>query len=336
MNDGTIQKPVVSIRGLSKKLGGRQILKDIDLDVYPGEIFGFLGPNGSGKTTTIKLMLGLLRLESGSISICGYDVRRNFENAVANIGGIIENPELYKYLTGQENLRQYMRMYGDGKVDEERIRKAAETVHLEARIGDKVSKYSLGMRQRLGLAQALIHQPRVLVLDEPTNGLDPQGIKELRDILLHMAHEENVAVFISSHQLAELDQMCDRIAIIDRGVVLSTMTIDEVRSAGTGKTSTLHITADRKGKDLPAEYQDVFTEKDGVLTGSVAREQIPDIVRTLVAAGMDLYSVVEEKHSIEDVFLQLTADYTPAGGGGTPGYAPKETKATEKKEGDVQ
>lgn len=315
--------PVVSIRGLSKKLGGRQILSNISLDVFPGEIFGFLGPNGSGKTTTIKLMLGLLNLESGSISICGHDVRTDFENAVANIGGIIENPEMYKYLTGRKNLEQYARMHGDGTVDNARIDEVVRTVRLEARINDKVSKYSLGMRQRLGLAQALLHRPRILVLDEPTNGLDPAGIKELRDILRDMAHTQNAAVFISSHQLAELDQMCDRVAVIDRGALLATMTIDEVRNAGNGKSSTVKIEADMRGGELPADLAGVLTvDENGILTGSVTRDDIPGIVASLVASGAAIYSVTEEKHSIEDVFLQLTAEYTPAGAGGTPGYAP--------------
>ena len=143
-------KPILTVRGLSKSLGGRKILHNLSFDVYPGEIYGFLGPNGSGKTTTIKLILGLLRLESGDIWIDGNNIREDFESAVAKVGGIIENPEMYKYLTGRENLEQYARMYGD--ISKERMDEVIRMVGLEGRIGDKISKYSLGMRQRLGVA----------------------------------------------------------------------------------------------------------------------------------------------------------------------------------------
>jgi ABC-2 type transport system ATP-binding protein len=313
--------PVLSIRNLSKTLGKNRILSGITLDVRPGEIFGFLGPNGSGKTTTIKLMLGLLRIDEGSISICGHDVSTDFEAAMENIGGIIENPEMYKYLTGRENLEVYARMYG--KPDRERISELVRLVRLEARINDKISKYSLGMKQRLGIAQALLNRPKLLVLDEPTNGLDPAGIKELRDILRELAHTESVAVFISSHQLAELDLMCDRVGIIDRGVLLDTMTIDQVRNAGEGGLTTVSIEVE-SGRPVPAELAETFRyEGPGLLKGQTEREKIPETVAALCAAGFRIYSVTSLKHSIEDVFLSLTSEYTPAGGGGTPGYAPK-------------
>ena len=317
--------PVLTIRGLSKSLGKQKILTGISLDVFPGEIFGFLGPNGSGKTTTIKLILGLLHIEEGEISICGHNVKTDFEAAMENVGGIIENPEMYKYLSGRENLVQYARMYG--KPDPARIEELIRLVRLEARIDDKISKYSLGMRQRLGIAQALINRPKLIILDEPTNGLDPAGIKELRDILLNLAHSENVAVFISSHQLAELDLLCDRVGIIDRGTLLDTMTIDEVRSSGEGGKSAVTIEVE-PGRALPASLEGVLAFTDGGrLTGSIAHDDIPEAVSALCGAGFRIYSVNSVKHSIEDVFLSLTADYTPAGGGGTEGYAPKTVPA---------
>lgn len=334
MNTVSTRLPVLTIRGLCKSFGKSVILNNIDLDVFPGEIFGFLGPNGSGKTTTIKLMLGLLRIDQGQISICGHDIVKDFEGALSGVGGIIENPEMYKYLTGRQNLEQYSRMYGDGSVDHARIDELARLVHLDERIDDKVSKYSLGMRQRLGLAQALINRPRLLVLDEPTNGLDPAGIKDLRDTLRELAHSEDVAVFISSHQLAELDLMCDRVAVIDRGVVLSTMTIDEVRNAGDGKNITLTIEADLKGAELTPELDSVLRlTPDGLYRGSAERDQIPGIVAGLVGLGADIYSVNIEKHSIEEVFLRLTSDYSPAG----QSYAPvQDTRDTEVQGGNAQ
>ena len=163
MTDANSAAEVLEIKGLTKSLGGRNILCDINLSVNSGEVFGFLGPNGSGKTTTIKLILGLLNIQKGEIKICGYDVRRDFEKAMRNVGGIIENPEMYKYLTGRENLMQYTRMYDD--VPTERIEEVIKTIRLEERIDDRISKYSLGMRQRLGIAQAIIHKPKLLVLD---------------------------------------------------------------------------------------------------------------------------------------------------------------------------
>lgn len=303
--------PVLSIKGLSKHLGRRRILTDINLDVFPGEIFGFLGPNGSGKTTTIKLILGLLSIEKGEISICGHDVEKDFEAAVAGVGGIIENPEMYKYLTGRENLMQYARMCGE--VDKARIDEVARIVHLEDRINDKISKYSLGMRQRLGVAQAILHNPKILILDEPTNGLDPAGIKELRDLLLDLAHNEGIAVFISSHLLSELDMLCDRIGIIDNGMLIDTMTIDEVRSAGDGGATGVFFDFDPSTLDkIPDGLRDrINLQENGKHKMMAAKEDIPEIVACLCAAGVRIYSVESAKHSIEEVFLSLTSDYEP-------------------------
>lgn len=327
MNRSQSSTPVLSIKHLSKQLGKRRILTDITLDVMPGEIFGFLGPNGSGKTTTIKLMLGLLRIESGEISICGHNVKTDFEAAMTCVGGIIENPEMYRYLSGRENLELYRRMYDD--VPRERIDELIKLVRLEARADDKIAKYSLGMRQRLGLAQALLNHPKLLVLDEPTNGLDPAGIKELRDILKELSHTENVSVFISSHQLAELDLMCDRVGILDRGVLLRTMSIEEVRSAGVSNSSVVEVSVPEAQREAAAAA--ALGLGEGVSTATVngkLRVTLPagmesDLMRALVMAGCDVSALTPVKHSLEDVYLETTREYTPAGGGGTPGYAPK-------------
>ena len=309
-------QPVLSIRHLSKSFGSRRILTDINLDVTPGEIFGFLGPNGSGKTTTIKLMLGLLHIDSGEIRICGHNVASDFETAMSCVGGIIENPEMYKYLSGRENLELYRRMY-DG-VPPERTDELLRLVRLEARAGDKISKYSLGMRQRLGIAQALLNHPRLLVLDEPTNGLDPTGIKELRDILKELSHTENVSVFVSSHQLAELDLMCDRVGIIDRGVLMRTLSIDEVRRSGSGGRDVVEIDVPEKQQQLAADAARTLGEDvtanivNDRLRVTLCRGSEPDLVRALVAAGCDISALTPVTHSLEDVFLETTnIAYTP-------------------------
>ena len=309
---------VLKIENLSKSLSGRLILNNISLTVDAGEIFGFLGPNGSGQTTTIKLMLGLLRIDSGKIAICGNDVEKDFESAMSNVGGIIENPEMYKYLTGYENLMQYARMYGN--ITYERIDEVVRTVRLENRIYDKISKYSLGMRQRLGVAQALLNRPRLLVLDEPTNGLDPAGIKELRDILKFVAHTENTAVFISSHQLAELDLMCDRVGIIDRGNLLAVKTMEEIRNASKSGREMFYI--DTTDTEAAVKLISSLGDEAVISGGRIlvtydennGGKNISEVVRELALAGIPVTGAEPVRRSLEDAFLQYTTGNISPGG----------------------
>ncbi len=302
---------VLSIKGLTKHLGSRLILDNISVDVMPGEVFGFIGPNGSGKTTTIKVMLGLLSLEAGEITICGHSIKKEFTDAMSCVGGIIENPELYKYLTGRGNLMQYARMQ-DG-ITSERIDEVVELVKLTDRINDKVSKYSLGMRQRLGLAQALLNRPRLLVLDEPTNGLDPAGIRELREILLRVAHEEGTAVFISSHQLAELDLLCDRIAVINKGRVIAVRSMDEVRRAKRSDVEEFEFetvlpaveAAELVMRRLGNTYQLNKAKFSVTAMLEGGGHGISDSVRELVMAGVPILSAIPQRHSLEDAFIEI-------------------------------
>lgn len=206
------KKIILECKNLNKFFGKKQILSDVSFELREGDILGFIGPNGAGKTTTIKLILGLQSITSGNVLINGYDVQKQFTKAIEKVGAIVENPDLYMYLTGYENLKLIANLYkGIGK---ERIDEVVKLVKLEKRINDKVSKYSLGMRQRLGIAQAILHKPKLLILDEPTNGLDPEGIKEMRELLVELAEKENMAILISSHNLAELDTFCNKICII--------------------------------------------------------------------------------------------------------------------------
>lgn len=209
---------VLEVKGVKKKLGKREIIKDLNLSVEEGEIFGFLGPNGAGKTTTIRMLVGLIAPNSGEISICGHNVQKDKEEALRNVGAVVENPELYKYLSGRENLMQIARIRGVSKVEVEEL---IDIVGLKDRISDKVRKYSLGMKQRLGLAAALIGNPKLLILDEPTNGLDPTGILDFRDIVKKAAKEKGISVFISSHILSEVQNLCDRVAFINNGIIQS-------------------------------------------------------------------------------------------------------------------
>ena len=211
---------ILRIENLNKSFGKKKILKNVSFNVNEGDILGFIGPNGAGKTTTIKMILGLQSINSGTVTINGYDIKKNFEKAIEKVGTIVENPDLYMYLSGYDNLKLISNLYKN--VDKKRIDEVIKIVKLETRINDKVSKYSLGMRQRLGIAQALLHKPNLLILDEPTNGLDPEGIKELRDIIKRLATKEKVGVVISSHNLSELESFCNKIVIIKNGEIVET------------------------------------------------------------------------------------------------------------------
>lgn len=310
---GNGNEVVLSIKGLNKTLGKKHILHDIDMECMSGEVFGFLGPNGAGKTTTIKIVVGLLQMDNGEISVCGHDIVKDFEKAMSNVGGIVENPEMYKYLTGRENLMQYARMRG--VKDKSRIDEVVSLVKLSNRIDEKVSKYSLGMRQRLGVAQSLLHKPKLLILDEPTNGLDPQGIKELRDILKQIAHQEGVCVVVSSHLMSEMELMCDRVGIIASGKMIGVYTMEELISQSNGSLAEYVIETD-KPKVAAAKMQipescisyDPETRLITVTVPSeVEKDVIADVNANIVKAGCKLYSVHrKENKKLEDVFIELT------------------------------
>ena len=215
-----MQNLVLKCENLHKSFRKKEILKNVSLEVCSGDILGFIGPNGAGKTTTIKLILGLQKIDSGKVIINGYDIQKDFEKAIAKVGAIIENPDLYMYMSGYDNLKLISNLYPN--VDLKRIEEVIDLVGLRNRIDDKVSKYSLGMRQRLGVAQAILHKPNLLILDEPTNGLDPEGIKDLRELLIRLAKEEGMGILISSHNLAELESFCNKVSIIKNGSIMET------------------------------------------------------------------------------------------------------------------
>ncbi|MDD4494388.1 MAG: ABC transporter ATP-binding protein [Eubacteriales bacterium] len=305
---------LLKIENLSKKFNGRTILDNISLEAYAGEVFGFLGPNGAGKTTTIKIITGLLDADSGEVQINGFNVRKQFEKALENIGAIVENPELYGYMNGLQNLRQFRRLRSG--ITEERIMEAAHFVGLENRIKDKVNRYSLGMKQRLGVAQAILHRPKLLVLDEPTNGLDPAGIKELRDILKKLAHEEGAAVFVSSHMLSEMEMMCDRVGIIHQGRLVDVKPIKELmeQAAGGGGTiyrftvnpvdEALKIIA---SMEIPAES--ILESNEQYFDLKVdGQETVTAINAKLAAAGIGIMGVAPHEKRLEDIFMEITGE----------------------------
>ena len=218
---------VLEVSNLSKSFGKRKILDNINLTIYEGDIIGLIGPNGAGKTTLIKTILRLYYCDKGSVKICGYDTKKQLEQALSKVGSIIEKPDMYDQLTGRKNLKitELLNDLHDQKYVEEII----EFVGLKTRINDKVKKYSLGMKQRLAIANALIKKPKLLILDEPTNGLDPKGIRELRQMLKTISQEQNMSILISSHILSEVENICDRVVIIDQGRLVKEFGIEEVK-----------------------------------------------------------------------------------------------------------
>ncbi len=293
---------ILEIKNVSKKIGKKQILKDITLEVKQGEIFGFVGPNGAGKTTLIKTMLGLYKQDSGSITINGFNIKTEFEKAMENIGAIIENPEMYDYLSGKDNLKIYKMI---GNVSDEILEEIIKTVKLENRINNKVKTYSLGMRQRLGLAQALISNPKLLILDEPTNGLDPIGIKELRELLKKISKEKNISVFVSSHILSEIELMCDRIAIIDGGSLIEIKDLKDKKQDA--KDKVLFEVSDSK---LASKYLNKQNYKNEILDNyivlEIKKEEIPNINKLLVSNNINVFEIKKVKKTLEDEFIEKT------------------------------
>ncbi|WP_409302775.1 ABC transporter ATP-binding protein [Peribacillus sp. SCS-155] len=295
----------VEIQNVTKVINGKTIIDGISFVVNKGEVFGFLGPNGAGKTTTIRMMVGLIGITSGDIKISGYSIKKDFEKAVSHVGAIVENPEMYKFLSGYDNLRHFARM--SKGITKEKIDEAVQLVGLTDRIHDKVKTYSLGMRQRLGLAQCLLHDPEVLILDEPTNGLDPAGIREIRDHLKVLAREKNMAVIVSSHLLSEMEMMCDRIGIIQNGKLVDVQLVTDFVQQ-TEKTYVLEVHPKQKSlKLLQDKYAYIPIEKhhDGISI-TIARDEIPDVIKILVQANIQIYGVKETVKTLEDRFLEVT------------------------------
>ena len=299
------QEPVVRLQGVSKIISSRSLVSDLTLDISPGQVFGFLGPNGAGKTTTIRMMVGLMSISKGDIFISGHSVKNEFEQAISQVGAIVENPEMYKFLTGYQNLVHFARM--SPGVTKERIAETIERVGLTARIHDKVKTYSLGMRQRLGVAQAILHRPKLLVLDEPTNGLDPQGIRELRDYLRLLTHEEGITVFVSSHLLSEMELMCDTVAIIQNGKLIDVRNLRDEQGSDALIEVAFEVNDIERAVELLGEEA---AAQGNVVVLSLSREQIPEVNAKLVREGLQVYGIRSVTRTLEDQFLQVT------GGGG--------------------
>lgn len=299
---------IVELKNVTKVIKGRTIIDNISFQVNKGEVFGFLGPNGAGKTTTIRMIVGLITITSGDIEVGGSSIKNNFEDAVRHIGAIVENPEMYKFLTGYQNLIHYARMAKG--ISKEKIAETVELVGLSDRIHDKVKTYSLGMRQRLGLAQCLLHDPQVLILDEPTNGLDPAGIREIRDYVRLLAREKNLAVIVSSHLLSEMEMMCDRIGIIQNGRLIDVQLVQELVHGSAEISFELEVVPTDKALNLiEVHYPNVRANRSrNGLTIELPKEQIPTLIKTFVSEDIQVFAIREVAKTLEDRFLELTTD----------------------------
>lgn len=287
---------ILECQNLCKSFGKKQILKNVSFEIDEKDILAFIGPNGSGKTTTIKLILGLQNIDSGSVKINGYDVEKDFVKSIEKVGAIVENPDTYMYLSGWQNLKLVANLY-KGVTDDD-LKTIVKTVGLENRIHDKVSKYSLGMRQRLGIARALINKPNLLVLDEPTNGLDPEGIKDLRILLKRLA-KEGMGILISSHNLTELESFCNKVLIIDNGVILEK---SEVKKFKDNNNKYLFKVDNTKNIKLDGMYE--VTKTTFCINGE--KESIASIIKTLVNEDIKIYEVTLTELTLEEAFLKKT------------------------------
>ena len=289
---------ILKVQNLCKKIGKKEILKDVSFEINSGDILAFIGPNGAGKTTTIKCILGLQKLNSGSVIINGYNIKNDFVKAINNVGCIVESPDVYMYLTGMQNLELQASLYHD--IEEDDIAKVVALVGLEKRIYDKVSKYSLGMRQRLGIALALIHNPNLLILDEPTNGLDPEGIKELRELLKSLA-KKGMGILISSHNLSELESFCNRVVILSKGEIIESSSITDIKKLDENKYI-LKVDDTNKVKDI-IKKTDTIKDKNYI---EVIREEkdIPTLINDFIKKDVLLYEIKREDISLEEAFIK--------------------------------
>ncbi|APH14563.1 ABC transporter family protein [Clostridium sporogenes] len=294
---------VLQVENIHKKIGKRKIIKDVSFSVKEGEIFGFLGPNGAGKTTTIRMMVGLIAPTKGRIKIMGHDIQKERIKALKNVGCIVENPDMYNDLTGMQNLKYYADLYGD--ITKERINEVAELVGLKDRINDKVKKYSLGMKQRLGLGQAILSNPKLLILDEPTNGLDPIGMHEFREIVKDIAKKNNSAVFISSHILSEIEQMCDHFAIINKGSIKTIQAVSEESS----NIERLKISTNEIKR-----IQDVFSKLNFVRNINVEQNSIvveispknfSEIIKEIGKNDVNIDDICKVESNLENKFMKI-------------------------------
>lgn len=298
------QQTIIKVRNLSKKFGSFEAVKNVSFTVHKGDVFGFLGPNGAGKSTTIRCLLSLISPDNGSIELFDKSLQRNRSEILANIGSIIEKPDFYKYLSAQKNLEIFARISG-ADVSKKEIYEMLDFVGLGDRAKHKVKGFSHGMKQRLGIAQTLLHKPELIILDEPTTGLDPQGIIEIRNLILRLKNEQNKTILLSSHQLSEIELIANRMVIINQGRSIVEGSVDELLNS---EETMVRIEIDSVDSALelvrsrfnPAEITRTSAKELEVL---ISKKRIPDLTKELVLAGFTIHAV-EPKRKLEDYFIK--------------------------------
>ncbi|MFB9761246.1 ABC transporter ATP-binding protein [Ectobacillus funiculus] len=294
---------VLDVRGITKKIKNDVLVQNLSFQMKKGEIVGLLGPNGAGKTTTMKMLVGLMHITEGDAFIAGYSVRSELQQALARAGVMVEAPSFYPFFSGYDNLAYYARMAED--VDAARIDEVVHLVGLTQAIHKRVKTYSLGMKQRLGIAQALLHKPSVLILDEPTNGLDPAGIREMRNYVKHIAKEEGTAILVSSHLLAEIELMCERVIIIQNGTCIEQYSLSDMPKYTAFQVQNAERASVILAESFQLKSEDLHIEERTLIV-PVSEEQIPAIVRLLVQHEINVYGIMPVKKNLEDMFLEMT------------------------------
>ncbi|MBI1932670.1 MAG: ABC transporter ATP-binding protein [Ignavibacteriales bacterium] len=299
---------VIEIIGLTKKFKNLTAVNNLNLNVYKGDVFGFLGPNGAGKSTTIRMLLTLIKPTSGKIKIFGKDLIQQRKEILAKVGAIVEKPDFYLYLTAYKNLEILGKMSGIS-ISQKNIMEILELVGLDKRYNSKVKTFSHGMKQRLGIAQTLLHNPELIILDEPTTGLDPQGMKEIRDLIIFLSKEKGKTIFLSSHILREIELIANRMVIINKG---QNIIEGEVKQLLNDNEQDVEIKFKSQNDVKEILTNSIFSDNissvlNTLLKIKITEEKIPQLIKTLVESNVEIYSV-EKKNSLEDYFLKITED----------------------------
>lgn len=299
---------VIEITGLTKKFKNLTAVNNLNLNVYKGDVFGFLGPNGAGKSTTIRMLLTLIKPTSGKIKIFGKDLIQQRKEILAKVGAIVEKPDFYLYLTAYKNLEILGKMSGIS-ISKKNIMEILDLVGLDKRYNSKVKTFSHGMKQRLGIAQTLLHNPELIILDEPTTGLDPQGMKEIRDLIIYLSKEKGKTIFLSSHILREIELIANRMVIINKGQNIIEGDVKQLLNDNEQDVE-IKFTSQKDVKEILTNS--IFSDNisnvvNTLLKIKITEEKIPQLIKTLVESNVEIYSV-EKKNSLEDYFLKITED----------------------------
>ena len=300
----TVDAPPIEARGLVKRYGHITAVDDVDLTVSPGDVYGYLGPNGAGKTTSLRMLLGLIRPDSGSAKLFGRDPLVEGARALDGVAGFVEAPRFYPYMTGRQNLDMVAALDGDGA--EHRIDEALDTVDLADRAKDKVGGYSHGMRQRLGIAGALLRAPRLLLLDEPTTGLDPGGMRDMRVLIRRLA-DQGMTVLLSSHLMGEVEELCDRVAIVGSGRVLYEGSLPELIATTAGRYE-MRTTDDVYAAELASRRPDIDDVEtgDAGLTFAATEDVVAELTIALGLAGVGIHALQPRTATLEELFFRMT------------------------------